>query len=152
MSHFEAWNRGPPRDQVSLASPRVTCDTPAVVRRYLFVAVAVGSLLWAGSGISVLAVALHEHAHHADPHDHHAAVGVALHGHDHEGTPDHDHHLKATPTASRAHAEHPTPVVSPWHGQACDPQRRHPFGRDVSTSGIRAHGPPPYLAHCVLLT
>lgn len=122
------------------------------MRRRLFVVAAILALLWAGTGVSVLAVALHEILHHADPHDYHDAVRVALHGHAHDGTPDHDHNLTATPGASRGPSAAGPVGASPEGNQATVLERQKTQPEAFSSGTCLGYGPPPYLLHCVLLT
>ena len=124
----------------------------SIVRRDLAAVAVVCSLLWAVSGVSVLGIALHEHIHHAEPHDHHDALQAALHGHAHEGSPDHDHELSAPLNASRSSAAPHLPVIASraplLQGSEASPLR----AVAASLSGTRDLGPPSYLMHCVLLT
>jgi len=109
-------------------------------------------MLWAVSGVSVLAVALDEHCHHSEDHDHHEALQAALHGHSHEGLPDHDHELTAPLSAAKTLSwVHPHAVASQAYEltarvtsvvEAVVP--RPSIGHD--------HGPPSYLMHCAFLT
>jgi len=123
-----------------------------IVRRNLVVVVAVCSLLWAVTGVSVLAVALHEHFHHAHYHDHHGILQAAIHGHTHEGTPDHGHELTVPLSASRVSAvEHSFGLASQFCVLA-DQQRDEARTTAASISRSRGHGPPKYLMNCVLLT
>lgn len=122
------------------------------VRRHLYAIVAVGALLWAGTGVSVLAVALHESLHHADPHDHHEAVRVALHGHAHDGTPDHDHDLAAPPGASQRPSAAGPLGASPEDNEVTVSEHQKTQPEDSSSGAFPRYGPPPYLLHCVLLT
>ena len=71
------------------------------MRRNLAAVAVVCSLLWVVSGVSALALTLHEHGHHVEDHDHHDAIQTVLHGHAHESLPDHDHELTAPLMASR---------------------------------------------------
>ena len=124
----------------------------AIMRRDIVAVAVICSLLWAVSGVSVLAIALHEHVHHAEPHDHHGTLQAALHGHAHEGSPDHDHELSAPMNASRSSAvPHPQFMASraPLL-QSSETSRLRAVA--ASLSGTRIHGPPSYLIHCVLLT
>jgi ABC-type Zn2+ transport system substrate-binding protein/surface adhesin len=123
----------------------------SIVRRILVTAAIICSLLWAVTGVSVLAVALHEHHHH-ETHDHHDAIEVVLHGHSHEGSPDHDHELTAPLSAARSHV--PVPVG------AVVSQLYEPVAAQID--GVRARignrlegrdlGPPTFLLLCVSLT
>lgn len=124
----------------------------SIVRRYLAAAVVVCLLLWAVSGLSLVTIALHEHFHHAEPHDHHGALKAALHGHAHEASPDHDHELSAPLNASRGSAA-PHPQVMASRApllQGFEASRLRVVA--ASLSGARNHSPPSYLLHCVLLT
>jgi hypothetical protein len=110
------------------------------------------SLLWAVSGVSVSAVALHEHVHHAESHDHHDAIRTALHGHAHESPADHEHDLSMLVSTSRISTAH--------HVQASASQIPHsehysesPIQLGIATEpNVRDVGPPSYVMHCVLLT
>ena len=122
------------------------------MRRDIVPVAVVCLLLWAVSGVSVLGIALHEHVHHAEPHDHHDALEAALHGHAHESLPDHDHELSAPLNASRSSAApHPQVMASraPFL-QGSEASRLRAVA--ASLSGTRNHGPPSYLMHCVFLT
>jgi len=122
----------------------------SVVRRNLASVVAVCSLLWAVSGVMVLALALHEHGHPVE--NHYDAIQTALHGHAHEDSPDHDHELTAPLSASR--------TLRSVHSHAMVSQPNDLVDAAVSSVGTMANsmseprdfGPPPYLLHCVLLT
>lgn len=123
-----------------------------LMRRCLFVVVASGALLWAGTGVSVLLVALHEHSHHADQHDHHEAVQAAMHGHAHEDGPFHHHHLSATPGASRVStvAQMSDAMIS---GRAIlDLDNRRITRADLRFRSSARDGTPAFLMHCALLT
>lgn len=124
----------------------------SVVRRYLVAGAVMCSLLWTVIGVSTLAVAFHEHSHHAETHDHHDALEVVLHGHAHEGSSDHDHELSAPLSASRSFGSVGPPIMV---SQACDHSEdatRPKRGMTTCLSGARDLGPPRYLMHCVLLT
>jgi len=124
----------------------------AIVRRNLVTAAIVCSLLWAVTGVSVLAVALHEHHHHAEMHDHHDAIEVALHGHAHRGSPDHHHQLTAPLSASRSIWFGHSHVMESLAGDL-DNAEIGPGGPSFKgPSEPRDLGPPAYLIHCVLLT
>jgi len=110
------------------------------------------SLLWAVSGGSVLAVALHEHVHHGELHDHHEALLAALHGHAHEGSPDHDHDLSAPLSASRASAGPQLQAMAYHVPLSGGSEVRSVRAAAYAVSKSRDHGPPSYLMHCVLLT
>jgi len=123
-----------------------------VVRRNLAAVAVVCSMLWVVSGVSVIALTLHEHGHHVEAHHHRDAMQTVLHGHAHHGPPDHDHKLTASLRAPWASSgAHP-------HIVAC--QSRELPGRDAgsvrtataSLSRARDQGPPSYLMHCALLT
>ena len=124
----------------------------AIMRRDIVAVAVVCSVLWAVSGVSVLGIALHEHFHHAEPHDHHDALETALHGHAHEGSPVHDHELSSPLNASRSSAA-PHPQVMASRAPLLQGFEVSPL-RAVAAclSGTRNHGPPSYLMHCVLLT
>ncbi len=124
-----------------------------IVRRILVIAVTVGSLLWAVNGVSVLAIAYHEHHHHrVVSHDHDDAFEFLLHCHDDGGTPHHDHELTAPLTASR---------IS-WSGHLHSTISQTSDLDDAKSMTVRASvgeplesrdlGPPVFLIHCVLLT
>jgi len=124
----------------------------AIMRRNLASVAVVCLLLWVVSGLSVLGIALHEHVHHTEPHDHYDALQAALHGHAHEGSPDHDHELSAPLNASRSSAA-PHPQIMASRApllQGSETSRLRVVA--ASLSGTRIHGPPSYLMHCVLLT
>ena len=124
----------------------------SIVRRFLVAAAMICSLLWAVTGVSVLAIALHEHHHHGEAHDHHEAMEVVFHGHAHEGAPHHDHELTAPLSASRA----------AWsvHVHSMVSQVNHVVDAEIETlrdaakasTESRDLGPPAFLLHCVLLT
>ena len=123
-----------------------------IMRRILLTASVVCSLLWAVCGMSVLAMSLHEHSHHATHHDHQHAIRVVLHGHTHESPPDHDHELSSLVGTSRNSATHQVQVPasrSPHVGRHTESSRRRGTTNDLSA---RDTGPPPYVMHCVLLT
>ena len=110
------------------------------------------SLLWAVSGVVVLAVALHEHVHHAEPHDHYDVIRTALHGHAHESSPDHDHELSTLVCTSRGSAAphiQDTTSQSPHIGGSCEFSLWVGVSTEPSFLDV---GPPPYVMHCVLLT
>ena len=76
-----------------------------IVRRFLVATATVCSLLWAVTGVSVLAIALHEHYHHPEAtHNHDESFEVVLHCHDNESAPHHDHELSAAMSMTRAQA------------------------------------------------
>ena len=110
------------------------------------------SLLWAVTGVSVLAIAYHEHHHHEEAHNHQDAIEVVHHGHAHEDSPDHDHELTVPLSASR--------TLRSVHSHAMVSQPNDLVDAAVSSVGTMANsmseprdfGPPPYLMHCVLLT
>ena len=110
------------------------------------------SLLWAVTGVSVLAVALHENLHHAEDHNHDNAIEMVLHGHDHEGSPNHDHELTAPLSASRTSwSVHLNSAVS-QASDVVDAETRTirvSVGDDLQSRDL---GPPAFLLHCVLLT
>jgi len=122
------------------------------VRRNLAAVAVVCLLLWVVSGVSVLALTLHEHSHHVEAHDHHDAIQTVLHGHSHEGTPDHDHELTAPPSVSRTFwSVHSHAVVS-LPNDLVDAEVSSVGAMADSLSESRDLGPPAYLMHCVLLT
>ena len=113
---------------------------------------AVCSLLWAVTGVSVLALALHEHHHHGGSHKHHDAIEVVLHGHSHEGSPDHDHELTAPLSVSRTFwSVHSQALVS-LPNDLVDAEVSLVNAMVNSLSEPRDLGPPAYLMNCVLLT
>lgn len=117
-------------------------------------AVTVCSLLWAVTGVSVLAIAYHEHHHHheAEVHDHDDAFELVLHCHDNDGTPHHDHELTAPLNASR----------TSWSAHAHSVVSQTEKFLELETGAVRVSagdisdprdlGPPVFLMHCVLLT
>jgi len=123
-----------------------------IVRRNLVTAAIICSLLWAVTGVSVLAVALHEHHHHAEMHDHHDAIEVVLHGHAHEGSPDHDHQLTAPLSVSRSTWYGHSHVMDSHAGDLEDAEIGPGGSCFKGPSEPRDLGPPAYLMHCVLLT
>ena len=117
--------------------------------------VTVCSLLWAVTGVSVLAIAYHEHHHHhdeAEDHDHDDVFELVLHCHDNAASPHHYHELTAPLSASR----------SSWSGYAhsiisqaidqVDAEVRTVRSSTVDCTEPRDLGPPAFLMHCVLLT
>ena len=124
----------------------------AVVRRNLVVIVAVCSLLWAVTGVSVLALTVHQHSNHSEAHDHLEDLQAAFHGHAHESTPDHDHEFTAALSASRASAAEYSPGLTS-HGRILTTTEPDVI-QDAASSlwRIQGNGPPPYLMNCVLLT
>ncbi len=124
----------------------------SIVRISIVAVVVVCSLLWAVTGVSVLALALHEHGHHVEDHGHYDALQIALHGHAHESSPDHDHEVTSPLSASRAWwSGHIDALISQFHSSpdsgiasAGTSTLQQVEGRDIR--------PPSYLLHCVLLT
>ena len=125
----------------------------SIVRRNLVAAVTVCSLLWAVTGVSVLAIAYHDFFHHpSETHDHDGTFELVLHCHDNEGTPHHDHELTAPLSASR----------TSWSGQVNSVVSQVNDLVDSEAGACREvvkgstdsndHGPPAFLLHCVLLT
>ena len=111
------------------------------------------SLLWAVTGVAVLAIALHEHHHHhTATHDHQDAFELVLHCHDNGGSHHHDHELNAPLTVTRTqNSVHLQVVVSQTNDLddsvfelVSHSNRGHSESRDL--------GPPVYLMHCVSLT
>jgi hypothetical protein len=123
-----------------------------IVRRNLVVGAVVCSLLWAVTGVSVLAVALHEHVHHGHHHDHQGVLQTAIHGHAHEGIPDHDHELSAPLSASRFSAVEHSAALASQISVLADHQREESRTTAASMTRSREHGPPKYLMNCVFLT
>ena len=110
------------------------------------------SLLWAVTGVSVLAVAYHEHHHHGETPIHQDAIEVVLHGHDHEGSPNHDHELTAPLSASRSSwSAHADSAVSRVNDQV-DAEAQTARSSTVDHSEPRGLGPPAFLVPWVLLT
>jgi len=125
------------------------------VRRNLVVVVAVCSLLWAVTGVSVLALAVHQHSSHSEAHDLLEELQATFHGHAHESTPDHDHEFTAALSASRAsrtsEAELSPGLTS--HGRMLTTTESEVIqGAASSLWKSQDHGPPSYLMNCVLLT
>lgn len=123
-----------------------------IVRRNLVIASTICSLLWAVTGVSVLAVALHEHHHHAEMHDHHEAIEVVLHGHAHEGSPDHDHQLTAPLSVSRSTWYGHSHVMDSHAGDFDDSEIGPAGSAFKGPPERRDFAPPTYLMLCVLLT
>ena len=122
------------------------------MRRNLVVVGIVCSLLWVVTGVSFLALALHEHHHHGGSHKHHDAIEVVLHGHSHEGSPDHDHELTAPLSVSRTFwSVHSQALVS-LPNDLVDAEVSLVNAMVNSLSEPRDLGPPAYLMNCVLLT
>ena len=110
------------------------------------------SLLWAVCGMSVLAMSLHEHSHHAISHDHQAAIRTALHGHSHDSPPYHDHELTSPVGTSRSLAAHQFQASA---SQILHIERFSESPRQVGIATepkLRDVGPPPYVMHCAQLT
>ena len=124
----------------------------SIVRRNLVAAVTVCSLLWAVTGVSVLAVALHDHHHHAEIHDHHDAIEVVLHGHSHEGSPDHDHELTAPLSAARSHVPVPAGAAVSQLYESVAAQIDGVRVRIGNRLEARDLGPPTFLLLCISLT
>jgi len=124
------------------------------VRRNLAAVAVVCSLLWVVSGVSVLALTLHEHGHHVEAHDHHDAIQTVLHGHAHESLPnhDHDHELTAPLMASRMFSSVHSHVIVSQPNDLVDTAVSSVSALAKSLSDPRDLGPPSYLMHCVLLT
>ena len=123
----------------------------SIVRRILETVVIVWSLLWAVTGVSVLAVALHEHHHH-ETHDHHDAIEVVLHGHSHEGSPDHDHELTAPLSAARSHVPVPAGAAFSQLYESAAAQIDGVRARIGNRLEARDLGPPTFLLLCISLT
>ncbi len=123
------------------------------MRRFLVSAVTVCSLLWAVTGVSVLAIALHEHHHHpAEVHDHDDTFELVLHCHDNDGTPHHDHELKAPMSASRTSWSNHVHSMTSQTSDVVDTETGTVRFSAVEYSEPRDLGPPAYLMLCVLLT
>lgn len=122
------------------------------MRRNLAAVAVVCSLLWVVSGVSVLALTLHEHGHHVEAHDHHDAIQTVLHGHAHEGSPDHDHVLTAPLMASRMFSSVHLHAMVSQPNDLVDAAVNSVGALAKSLSDPRDLGPPSYLMHCVLLT
>ena len=118
-------------------------------------AATVCSLLWAVTGVSVLAIAYHEHHHHhheAEDHDHDDAFELVLHCHDNEASPHHDHELTAPLSGSRTSGSaHVHSIISQANDQF-DAEVRTVRTSAVDYSEPRDLGPPVFLMHCELLT
>jgi ABC-type Zn2+ transport system substrate-binding protein/surface adhesin len=122
------------------------------VRRDLVVIVAVCSLLWAVTGVSVLALAVHQHSSHSEAHDHLEELQATFHGHAHESAPDHDHEFTAALSASRASAAEYSPGLTS-HGRMLTTTKPDVIqGAASSLWKSQDYGPPSYLMNCVLLT
>jgi hypothetical protein len=113
--------------------------------------VTICSLLWAVTGVSVLAVALHEHYHH-ETRDRHEAIEVVLHGHSHEGSPDHDHELTAPLSAARSHLPVPVGAAASQLYESVAVQMGGVGARIGNRFEARDLGPPTILLLCVSLT
>jgi len=112
----------------------------------------IGSLLWAVTGVAVLAVAMHESTDHSDLHDHLQAFKTALHGHDHGGEAEHDHEPTAPSNASRTTVV-VQPLELPSHPCGADLEPECSLSCDDAPSGrVGDEGPPPYLILGVFLT
>lgn len=123
-----------------------------IVKRELLIFVLIGAVFWAVTGVSVLAVAVHEHREHSDFHDHLQAFRTALHGHAHEGTAEHDHEPTAPSSASRAPVV-VQPLELPSFPCDADADRKCTLScEDTSTPFFGDEGPPPYLILGVFLT
>jgi hypothetical protein len=116
-------------------------------------AVIICSLLWAVTGVSVLAIALHEHHHHpAETHDHDDAFELVLHCHDGAASPHHDHELTAPLSASRTWWSGHLHSIVTQTGDLIDAEAttvRTSVGTSLESRDL---GPPAFLLHCVLLT
>lgn len=123
-----------------------------LVNRELVVLIVIGSILWAVTGVSVLAVAVHEHSQHSEFHDHLQAFKTALHGHDHDGEAERDHEPTAPSSASRAPVV-VQPLALPSYPCSADIDPECPTSCDEPQSGrFSDEGPPPYLILGVFLT
>lgn len=109
--------------------------------------------MWAVTGVSVLAIALHEHHHHpAETHNHDVSFELVLHCHDNAASPHHDHELTAPLSASR----------TSWSGHLLSAMSEANAHVNAETMTVHASvgdrseprdlGPPVFLMHCVLLT
>ncbi|MEN8164792.1 MAG: hypothetical protein ABFS37_11740 [Acidobacteriota bacterium] len=123
-----------------------------IVRRDLTILAVIGALLWAVSGVSVLAVVLHQHSHHSGAHGHHDALEAAVHGHAHEGRPDHDHEFTAPLSASRASSAAQLHLMASQGFSLPDRETKTVRAAAIALSRLRVHGPPPYLKNCAFLT
>lgn len=122
------------------------------MKRELLVVIVLGSILWAGTGISVLAVAIHESSHHSDLHDHIQAFRTALHGHSHENTPEHDHEPTAQSVAGKTRVVvQPLSLDCPTQAHVEVPPIPVPCPEDP-VGCAKEHDPPPYLTLGVFLT
>lgn len=119
------------------------------------IAVAVCSLLWAVSGVSVLVIAFHEHLHHhnhAETHNHDDVFELVLHCHDNDDSPHHDHELTAQLSASRTSwSVHVYSLVSQAN-DFLDSEVGIRREADMDSTESNDHGPPVFLLNCVLLT
>jgi len=123
----------------------------SIVRRNLVTAATICALLWAVTGVSILAVALHELHHHGETHDHHDPIEVVLHGHAHEGSPDHDHELTAPLSVSRTFWSVHSHVMVSLLNEFVDAEVGSVNAMANSLSEPWDLGPPAYLMNCVLL-
>jgi len=135
----------------SCRGPEAVVISP-VVRRDLTTIAVIGALLWAVSGVSVLALVLHQHSHHFEVHDHHDALQAAVHGHSHEGSPDHDHEFTVPLSLSWVSSAVHLHVVGS-EGFALPDNEPNPV-RAAATAPPRMldQRVPPYLENCVFLT
>lgn len=122
------------------------------MRRSLVALAVAGSILWAMSGVSVIAVAVHERAHHVHQHDHADAIEVALHGHFHEHSGDHDHDLALPTSVATFTSSDDVTVATSEALERIDPGAG-PIGVSAEDDlAPRGHDPPRYLLNCVSLT
>jgi hypothetical protein len=102
--------------------------------------------------MAVLALALHEHDHVTEAHNHNDGFRAVLHGHTHEGSADHDHELTA-PLRARRSAKSPSSHVVVYMGYDSASRETKSVGSAITClSTMRDESPPSYLMHCVLLT
>ncbi len=135
----------------SCCGPEAVVISP-VVRRDLTTVAVIGALLWVVSGVSVLALVLHQHSHHSDVQGHHDALQALVHGHTHESSPDHDHEFTAALRVSRISSAVHYHVVA-FEGYALPDCEMNPV-RAAATDLPRMldQRVPPYLENCVFLT
>jgi hypothetical protein len=116
-------------------------------------AATVCSLLWAVTGVSVLAIAYHEyHHHHAETHNHDDAFEMVFNCHDREGTPHHDHELTAPLTVSRTQFSVQSIAIDSQANDLDDAVLRLVSSLIRNESLTRDPDPPTFLLHCVSLT
>ncbi len=135
----------------SCCGPEAVVTSP-VVRRDLTTVAVIGALLWVVSGVSVLALVLHQHSHHSAFHGHHDALQAAVHGHSHEGSPDHDHEFTVPLGVSRVSSVAHLHVVASEGFALPDCDTRPVRAAATALSRMLDQRVPPYLENCVFLT